>query len=137
MIDHAILPIGHTLAHRVIHEVRRELAGGPSALLQSPDDAVAVPRLVDLHDTDVVLWLQMHILEEFSASGGNKIFALQVVCLHAHGNPLARLLLEPGTALSHLLGTHAVGQVSAISLMPALADTVLTHMNIIFHYLNA
>ena len=43
----------------------------------------------------------------------------------------------PWPAFRHLFLFHAVGQVSAVPLMPALSHTVMAHTDIIFHYLYA
>ena len=68
VVDNAVCAIGGGLADAVVHKVAGELTGGLCAALQAPDDAPAVAFVVDLHNTDAVNRVRLHVAEEFSGA---------------------------------------------------------------------
>ena len=136
VVDDTARPAGGLLADAVVEEMAGELAGGAAALLQAPDNAPGIPGLVNLHNADVVLGGQGHVAEILAAAGGNEKFSPQVVRLDAHVHPLAGGIFEIGAALLHFLGAHAVGEVAAVALVPALVPAVAAHADVMVHHFN-
>ena len=131
MVDDTVCAIGGGFADAVIHKVAGELAGRLCAALQAPDDAPAVAFIVDFHNADAVDRVRLHVAEEFARTGGDEILASQIVCLHPHVHPLPGLRIKEGAALRHFLLLHAVGQVAAVALVPALLTRKNTRLFII------
>ena len=136
MVDNAVCAIGGGLADAVIHKVAGELTGGLCAVLQAPDDAPTVALVVDLHNTDAVNRVRLHVAEKLAGTGGDEILPRQIICLHAHVHPFAGLLVKEGTALCHFLFLHAVGQVAAVALVPALQPAIVAHPHKTFDNFN-
>ena len=136
MVDDTVCAIGGRLADAVVHKVAGELAGRLCAALQAPDDAPAVALFIDLHNADAVDRVRLYIAEKLAGTGGNEILARQITCLHAHVDPLTGLCVEEGTALGHFLLLHAVGQVAAVALVPALQPAIVAHPHKTFDDIN-
>src|SRR5699024_4414522 len=136
VVDDPVGPAGGRLADAVVHKVAGELAGGLCAARQAPDDAPAVARRVDLHDADAVLEVKLHVAEIRARAGGDEVFPGQVFRLHAHLYPGAGNCVEEGAAGRHLLVLHAIGQVAAVALVPALQPAVGAHTDITLDDLN-
>ena len=127
VVDNAVCAIGGSLADAVVHKVAGELAGRLCAALQAPDDAPAVALVVDLHNADAVDRVRLDVAEELAGAGGDEVLTGQIIGLHAHVDPLARLGVEVGTAGGDVLPGHAVGQVAAVALVPALQPAIVAH----------
>ena len=118
---------------RTVHEVARELRGRAGTLGQTPDNAPAVALVVDLHDADAVDGIGLDIAEELAGAGRDEVLPCKVIGLNTHVDPLARLSVEVGAAGSDLLRRHAVGQVAAVALMPALQPAIVAHADKALH----
>ena len=136
VVDNAVCAIGGGLADAVVHKVAGELGCGLCAVPQAPDDAPAVALVVDLHNTDAVDRVRLHVAEKLAGAGGDEILARQIIRLHAHVHPLPGLLVKEGTALRHFFFLHAVGQVAAVALVPALQPAIIAHPHKAFYDLN-
>ena len=136
MVDDTVCAIGGGFADAVIHKVAGELGCGLCAALQAPDDAPAVALAVDLHNTDAVDRVRLYVAEELAGASGDEILPGQIVRLHAHVHPFAGLLVKEGAALRHFLFLHAVGQVAAVALVPALQPAIIAHPHKAFYDLN-
>ena len=80
--------------------------------------------------------VRLHVAEKLAGAGGNEILARQIVRLHAHVHPFAGLRVKEGTALGHFLFLHAVGQVAAVALVPALQPAIVAHPHKAFYDFN-
>ena len=72
-------------------------------------------------------------LEIRAGTGGDEIFPGQVISLNAHVDPLARGFVNERTACGNIFLGHAVGQVAAVALMPALQPAVVAHTDKTFY----
>jgi len=136
VVDDTVCAIGGGFADAMIHKVAGELGCGLCAVLQTPDDAPAVALVVDLHDADAVNRVRLHVAEKLAGAGGDEILTRQIVRLHPHVHPFAGLLVKEGAALCHFLFLHAVGQVAAVALVPALQPAIVAHPHKAFYDLN-
>ena len=116
----------------MVHEVAGELTSGLGTALQTPDNPPGIALFINLHNTDGMLGVQDHITEELAGTGGEEILTGQVLAGNAHVDPGAGLL-EEGAAGLHLLSLHAVGQIAAVTLVPALEPAVVAHTDIVLY----
>ena len=136
VVDDTVCAIGGGLADAMVHKVAEELTGRLCAVLQAPDNAPAVALVVDFHDADAVNRVRLHVAEKFAGAGGDEILPCQIIRLHAHVHPRPGLLVKEGAALRHFLFLHAVGQVAAVALVPALQPAIVAHPHKAFYNLN-
>ena len=136
VVDDTVCAIGGGFADAVIHKVAGELGCGLCAVLQAPDDAPAVALVVDLHNADAVYRVRLYVAEELAGAGGDEILPRQIICLYAHVHPLPGLRIKEGAALCHFLLLHAVGQVAAVALVPALQPAIVAHPHKTFDDIN-
>ena len=133
VVNNTVNAVCYPLSHGMVHKVGGEFAGRPASVLQSPDNTVGIALFVDFHNT--VLRFQTHILQELSAAGGDKVLTLQVISLYTQLHPWPGFRFKIWAALRHFLLFHAVGQVAAVSLMPALFPAVIAHSDKTLHKL--
>ena len=131
MVDHPVFPVGCLFPDTVVEKMAGKLAGGTAPLLQAPDNAPGISGLVDLRNAQVVLRCQGNIAEILAAAGGDKKLPFQIVCLDAHVYPLAGGFFKIGAALLHLFRAHAIGQIAAVALVPALVPAVAAQADVI------
>jgi len=136
VVDNTVCAIGSCFADAVVHEVAGELTGGLCTIFQTPDDAPAVALVVDLHNTDAVDRVRLHVAEKLAGAGSDEILTRQIIGLHAHVHPFAGLRVKEEAALCHFLFLHAVGQVAAVALVPALQPAIVAHPHKAFYDLN-
>ena len=55
VVNNPVLPVCRRLADAVVHKVTRELAGGSAALFKTPNNTVAVARVIDFNNANIVL----------------------------------------------------------------------------------
>ena len=127
VVDHAVGAVGARGGDAVVHVVAGELAGGLGAVEQAPHDAIGVALLVDLDDADVVRRVAFDVAHVLAAACSQEVGACQVLSRHAHLDPLARLGVEERTGRLDILFGHAVGEVAAVALVPALQPAVVAH----------
>ena len=133
VVDHAVGTVGGGLAHAVVHKVAGKLGSRLCAIGQAPDNAPAIALIIDLNNADAVDRVWLHIAEELAGTGGDEIFPGQVISLNAHVDPLARGFVKERTACGNIFLGHAVGQVAAVALMPALQPAVVAHTDKTFY----
>ena len=66
----------------------------------------------------------------------DEILPRQIIGLHAHVHPFAGLRVKEEAALCHFLFLHAVGQVAAVALVPALQPAIVAHPHKTFDDIN-
>ena len=132
VVDDAVRAIRRRLADGVVHEVAGELARRARAACQPPDDAPAVALVVDFDDAHVVFGVEFDVAEVLARTGGDEVLAREVVRLNAHVHPFAGGGAEVGAALRDFLVLHAVGEVAAVALVPALIPAVGAHADVAF-----
>ena len=76
--------------------------------------------------------VEFDVAEVLARTGGDEVFAREVVRLNAHVHPFAGGCAEVGTALRDFLVLHAVGEVAAVALVPALIPAVGAHADVAF-----
>ena len=135
MINNTALAVSCLDPYRMVHEVAGELAGGLCAAFQAPDDPPGITLIIDLDNADGMLGIQDHITEELAGTGGQEVLACQVFAGDAHADPGAGFLKERH-ACFNFLRLHAVGQITAIALMPALKPAIVAHTDIVLNDLN-
>ena len=136
VVDNAVYTISGSLADAVIHKVAGKLGCGLCAVLQAPDDAPAVALVVDLYDADAMDGVRLYVAEELARAGGDEILPGQIIRLHPHVHPLPGLRVKEEAALCHFLFLHAVGQVAAVALVPALQPAIVAHPHKAFDNFN-
>ena len=127
VIDDTVGAVGGGLADTVVHEMAGELGSRAGTLGQTPDDAPAIALVVDFHDADAVDRIGLDIAEELAGASRDEVLTCEVIGLNAHVYPLTRLGIEVGAAGSDLRRRHAVGQVAAVALVPALQPAIVAH----------
>ena len=76
--------------------------------------------------------VEFDVAEVLARTGGDEVFAREVVRLNAHVHPFAGGGAEVGAALRDFLVLHAVGEVAAVALVPALIPAVGAHADVAF-----
>ena len=105
-----------------------KLAGRAAAFHIAPADAVVLAGFINLDNAQGHFGINRHVAEELAGPGYQEEFPRQIRHAGADGLPIVMITQAIADRL-HLMRLNAVGQVAAVSFMPALFVSLLGHVD--------